>query len=126
MLTVVFDKDAHWFGLGWGAWGSTYLVKSGFVSSQSDYFVRFFDLGFLGLLGYLLSRILVIYYFFTKKDTNDDLKKYVGIGVICAFYIGGLTETADGYATTSWLVPLLFAITEKICVNEPKVKFVAV
>lgn len=114
MVKTVIDNNALLFGLGWGSWSTTYLDLSRFVSSQSDYITRFFDIGIVGIVGYLFYKILVILYFLRKITTNDNLGTYLTIGIICSLYIGGISEAADGYATTSWLIPLLFSVEQKI------------
>lgn len=109
MFNWVYDLDGAWFGMGWRAWDFYFWPISGIASSQSDYVTYFFDVGYVGLLGVLVYRFVLVFYLFKYSKTTDLISFFVLVGVVGSIYLSGFTENVDGYPSTSWLLPVLFA-----------------
>lgn len=110
MLFNLLHEDNLLLGFGWRAWSLKYLALSGASSSQSDYFTVLFELGLVGLVGFILYRVLLICCFF--KEGKKNIKSYyLAIGCLCSLFIGGLTENIEGYPSTSWLIPFFLSLS---------------
>lgn len=110
MLFNLFHEDNLLLGFGWRSWSLKYLSLSGAASSQSDYFTILFELGIIGLTGFILFRILIIYCFI-KEGKNNIKSYYLAIGCICSLFVGSLTENIEGYPSTSWLIPFFLSLS---------------
>lgn len=110
MYVQLVNKDKLFEGLGWRAWDKVYANKiyAG-NSSQSDYFTILFEVGLIGFIGLLIFKFKTIVYFYKIKGD------YSSVFVVAAIvlYIGSFTENVDFYASTSWLIPVYFAIFHK-------------
>lgn len=110
MFFNLMHEDNLLFGFGWRAWSMKHLYLSGEISSQSDYFTILFDLGLLGLFGFLVFRVLLIYHLIKKGGINSKLY-YLAIGMLGSLFIGGFTENVEGYPSTNWLIPLFLSLS---------------
>lgn len=112
MLYEIQRQDKILTGLGYRAWDLKYRdTGNRGVSSQSDYMTRFFDSGLIGLLGLLLYKFMIVYCLIIHWGKFNEINKEctaIGIGLFSIF-LGGFSEAVDGYASTSWLVPVLFS-----------------
>jgi hypothetical protein len=111
MVYQLLDANQLYTGFGWRAWDLQYLSWSGFVSSQSDYITILFDVGLLGLLGFILYRSMIVSAF--VMDSIGDVREplYLLAGVVGSLYTAGLTENIEGYSSTSWLIPVLIGLS---------------
>ena len=109
MTDYIFQSDKWLFGEGWRSWNNVQQLYN-LSSSQSDYFTYFFDTGIIGLLGFLLFRFLVILQMF-KYARIDQSAFFLAIGMIFSLFLGGLSENVEGYPSTSWLLPVMFAFS---------------
>lgn len=124
MLFNLLHEDNLLLGFGWRSWSLKYLSLSGAPSSQSDYFTVLFDLGLLGIAGFIFFRILLIYCFI-KEGKNNSKSYYLAIGCLCSLFVGGLTENIEGYPSTSWLIPFFLSLSHYLSKGEQGGKFTA-
>ena len=110
MIVNLLHEDNLLFGFGWRSWNLKYIALSGAPSSQSDYLTILFDLGLLGIGGFFLVRILILYCFIKEGEKNIK-SYYLAIGTLCSLYLGGLTENIEGYPSTSWLIPFFLSLS---------------
>ncbi|MDL1956538.1 MAG: O-antigen ligase family protein [Candidatus Desulfofervidus auxilii] len=120
MYQTLVKHDALLFGMGYSAWRIVYWPRTNFASAQSDYFTTLFDVGVIGLIGFLCFRLLIVYRLLQVSKYNVRAI-YLAIGLVCAYFIGGLTESVEGYPSTSWLLPVFLAMGEAWSKNKESV-----
>ena len=103
------DNNTISFGNGYRSWGLVYKDLWGFGSAQSDYFTSYFELGLYGLLGLLIYKFGSLFMLLRKSNHTCSQWNMIAIGVFSGLVLGGFTENTEGYASTSWLLPVLFA-----------------
>lgn len=98
-------------GAGWREWALSYEKKAGYGSAQSDYFTLLFDAGIPGLIGFILYRILGILVILNDSVKERPESVYLAIGVTAGLFLGSFSETVEGYASTSWLFPVILSVS---------------
>lgn len=96
-------------GEGWRKWG---YYQNIYGSLQSDYATVLFEMGLLGLIGLIIFRINIIINIYNIYKKYGNTYVIAILSGILAMYIGSFTENVDGYPSTNWNIPILFALAE--------------
>ncbi|WP_112478423.1 O-antigen ligase family protein [Vibrio variabilis] len=110
---VMWDQTVNGkvlYGNGYKSWSEKYMSYHKLASSQSDYFTYFFELGIFGLLWLVMYKVHLL--FLNYKDiVRSSLLGCLTVGICVTSIFGGMTENFEGYASTSWLIPMLIGAT---------------
>ncbi len=104
------EQHTMLFGEGFRSWGLVYKDLWGMGSSQSDYFTAYFELGVLGLIALIVYKVGSIFLLIRKNRKSTGIAGVLAaIGIFAGMVLGGFTENAEGYASTSWIIPVMIS-----------------
>lgn len=102
------EQGSMWFGSGFRSWGLMYKDLWGMGSSQSDYFTAYFELGVIGLIALIIYKLGGVVILIRRSGiVVGNAGALAAIGVFSGLILGGFTENAEGYASTSWILPVM-------------------